>query len=308
MSLPSSGPMSLSMIAQEFGGTPPHSLSQYYRGGGLVPNSPNNTSIPTSGPIGLSNFYSTSRRVYIPIVFSSTTLNVDLMNYVGSSYVAGISDIAVTINSGVVIGSSSISAYAMYIRNFSSGDTVTIYNNGYIVGKGGDAGIGTTRYGTGNLVGRVSGWDGGAGGPALYSRSNVAIINNGIIGGGGGAGGTRFLDATWYYYPSSLNETASGGGGAGYNYGQIVQSTPVGSSGTTQATLGSLLYGGTGGVVKDIGYVYGGPGGSLGYNGSDLYEYYGDAYVWGGAAGLAVDGNSYINWSNLGDVRGARIN
>lgn len=57
MALPNSGPMSLAMIRNEFGGGNPVSLSQYYRGGGRVPNTPANAAVPTAGPIRLSNFY-----------------------------------------------------------------------------------------------------------------------------------------------------------------------------------------------------------------------------------------------------------
>ena len=39
------------------GGSTPHSLSEYYKGGGLVGNHANNPNIPTSGTISFSNFY-----------------------------------------------------------------------------------------------------------------------------------------------------------------------------------------------------------------------------------------------------------
>ena len=57
MALQSSGTISLNDIAGEFGGSTPHSLSEYYRGGGNVPNSTANNSIPTSGQISFSQFY-----------------------------------------------------------------------------------------------------------------------------------------------------------------------------------------------------------------------------------------------------------
>lgn len=57
MALPSSGTISLSMIASEFGGSTPHSLSEYYRGGAYVVNHAGTSNIPTSGQIALSNFY-----------------------------------------------------------------------------------------------------------------------------------------------------------------------------------------------------------------------------------------------------------
>lgn len=39
MALQTTGPISLSDIAAEFGGSPPHKLSEYYRGGPFVPSS-----------------------------------------------------------------------------------------------------------------------------------------------------------------------------------------------------------------------------------------------------------------------------
>ncbi len=48
MPLPSSGTISLSSIALEFGGTAPHSISEYYRGGAFVANTLINAAIPTS--------------------------------------------------------------------------------------------------------------------------------------------------------------------------------------------------------------------------------------------------------------------
>lgn len=39
MTLPASGALSLSQLAAEYGGTAPHSLSEYYRNGPYVPNS-----------------------------------------------------------------------------------------------------------------------------------------------------------------------------------------------------------------------------------------------------------------------------
>ena len=50
MALQSSGTISLNDIA-ELSGSTPHSLSEYYRGGGNVPNSTANNNIPTSGQI-----------------------------------------------------------------------------------------------------------------------------------------------------------------------------------------------------------------------------------------------------------------
>lgn len=73
MPLPTSGTITIANIADEFGGTVPHNLSEYYRGGGLVPNISANTSIPTSGTISLSNFYGTTAKVCYLIRYGSNT-------------------------------------------------------------------------------------------------------------------------------------------------------------------------------------------------------------------------------------------
>lgn len=70
MAIKSSGPLGLyADIANEFGGERPHSLSEYYRNGLLVPNSSVNNNVPTTGPISFSNFYNATR-------FFTTTTNV----------------------------------------------------------------------------------------------------------------------------------------------------------------------------------------------------------------------------------------
>ena len=60
MTLPSSGAISINSLVGEYGGSAPHSLSEYYKGGGLVGNHANNPNVPTSGTISLSNFYGAS--------------------------------------------------------------------------------------------------------------------------------------------------------------------------------------------------------------------------------------------------------
>ena len=59
MSLQTSGAIKLSQIASEFGGSGPHKLSEYYRGGDNVKDAGLNTSagIPQSGTIKIKNFY-----------------------------------------------------------------------------------------------------------------------------------------------------------------------------------------------------------------------------------------------------------
>ena len=56
MTLQSSGAISLANIASEFGGSTPHSLSEYYGVAGGV---------PSSGTISMSQFYGTSSPAYV---------------------------------------------------------------------------------------------------------------------------------------------------------------------------------------------------------------------------------------------------
>lgn len=64
MPLPASGAISMSQLRTEFGGTAPDSLSEYYRGGGLVPDVPDNAAVPTSGTIKLTDFYNATARTF----------------------------------------------------------------------------------------------------------------------------------------------------------------------------------------------------------------------------------------------------
>lgn len=57
MTLQSSGAISINDLVGEYGGSAPHALNEYYKGGGLVGNHSNNPNVPTSGTISLNNFY-----------------------------------------------------------------------------------------------------------------------------------------------------------------------------------------------------------------------------------------------------------
>ena len=57
MTLQSSGAISINDLVGEYGGSTPHALNEYYRGGSLVDNHSNNGNVPTSGTIDLQDFY-----------------------------------------------------------------------------------------------------------------------------------------------------------------------------------------------------------------------------------------------------------
>lgn len=149
---------------------------------------------------------------------------------------------------------------------------LTLVINGRVLGRGGDAQA---------LIVNAE-----AGGTAIYTRYPIAIDNQGTIGGGGGGGG--------FGSSSPFPIEAGGGGGAGYPPGSgSVGVIANGQDGTT--TSGGL------GGAQGTAYV-GGNGGGLGQAGQST------TYGTGGAAGLAVDGDSYVTWTNLGTVHGARVN
>lgn len=57
MPIQTSGTIRITDIVNEFGGSAPHNMSEYYRGGSRVPNIPANNNVPTSGRINLADFY-----------------------------------------------------------------------------------------------------------------------------------------------------------------------------------------------------------------------------------------------------------
>lgn len=56
MPLPSAPPITSEMIRQQYGGSLPFRIQDYYRGGARVPNTAGNSAVPTSGVISLYDF------------------------------------------------------------------------------------------------------------------------------------------------------------------------------------------------------------------------------------------------------------
>jgi len=63
MAVTSSVPIDITDLANEFGGDLPHSLTEYYRNGGLVPTNSTTGSIPTEGEISLKAFLGTTNTI-----------------------------------------------------------------------------------------------------------------------------------------------------------------------------------------------------------------------------------------------------
>ena len=126
MALQSSGAISLNDIATEFGGSTPHSLSEYYRDGGLVTS--NNTSVPTSGTISIGNFYGAAD--LITETASNNQTNIVLSSVFGSNWAANTAK-RYHVPSGVNLGGTN--THAVH-ANSGMGGTLEILVNGTITG------------------------------------------------------------------------------------------------------------------------------------------------------------------------------
>lgn len=283
MALPVSGPLSLSQIQTEFGGSNPVSLSEYYRGGGLV--TTNNTGVPTSGTISISNFYGTVRQ----FAFTNSTnysTPQDLRTLAINAGWNG-SDALLVTNNGIISSNTTASPSLTISGSFPNG--VQFVNNSIIVGMGGAGG---------NTV-----ENGYPGGTALAVGAAVTITNNGTLAGGGGGGG-----AGLYWVWNGLNRSTPGSGGAsGYTPAAGGGGGPNTQGAPSQGPDGNGLYSspgpsqnwGWGGRASSPG-GWGGAWGTAGDAGGGVdgaYNYSGYA---GGAGGAAVTGNGFITWVATG--------
>jgi len=317
MALQSSGRITLKEIAAEFGGDAPHGLKEYYRGGAYTTS--NNTNVAVSpNLIGLKQFYGAKGEVSFTI--SSSQQEMNLSTYLTAQGWDGSAPVNVTINSGVYIWSDNTSVGGLTIPSSMNG-LVTITNNGYIIGRGGDAG-------------------GNDGGPALVNNATGVTLTNAsgayIAGGGGGGGnsvsggGAGGGNAYGPYGSRSggaigqAGQVGNGGGnayhgGSGGNYydaGSSSLSYPIGSGG------GRILssVGADGGGVCNTGpYGYGGGAGGVGNNAGSkgcTVNGTGGGGGWGaaggtggsaagGAGGAAISGTAIANYTNNGTVYGS---
>ena len=197
MTMNSSGPISL-------GGTTAGQSIEIENGGpGTAQISLNDTAVRTlagvpSGAIIMpTNFYGKSNTVTLNLTISSNTYNYDVYANASASpsYVAGKTNVTVTISPGIYVGSTSTGTYALSVpSSFSPTDNVTIVNNGSILGMGGKGGTGANSVEP--SMGGPAGPNGpgGTGGNAIYVNRPTTITNNGSVysGGGGGGGGSSW--------------------------------------------------------------------------------------------------------------------
>ena len=224
------------------------------------------------------------------LIFDAAILDVDLRAIHDSLYpepeVSDTFTLRVYIETNVVVGASTTGNAAMDVGTWPAGVTVEVYNNGRIQGAGG-------KGGNAALNG-VAAEAGSPGGLALYTRKAITLDNlsGKIYGGGGGGGGGAIKE--------SGKNAGGGGGGAGYVGGA---GGNAGNKGDSEGAPGTLDAGGLGGIATTSAAWSGGNGGGPAEAG--LKPGGGGA---GGAPGGAIDGNSYITFTALGDIKGTRIN
>jgi hypothetical protein len=182
MSLQPSGVIALSDIEGEFGGSTPTSVSEYYRGGGLVTS--NNTGVPETGQISISDFYSASglATIYEQVLTGSGTF---------TPLYAGVPAIIQIGGGGGSSGNScsnngqdySIYGFRSYRSGAGAGDSIFVadisdFNGGtYTQGAGGRG----YTFSTGGFDAR-NGYNGGA----SYFNSPANSPWNITAGSGGG--------------------------------------------------------------------------------------------------------------------------
>jgi hypothetical protein len=333
MAIQASGAVSISQVQTEFGGVNPISLSEYYRNGAYIPSGA--TSVPTSGAIGISDFYGTSNSYGFSI--AANTLNADVRALAITDGWDASTPLLVTVNAGVWCYSNTTSTGGMVLAGSFPGG-VTIVNSGNIIGMGGGANT--------------------AGGPALQitTSDTVNVTNNSgafIAGGGGGGGGSYTYTSVGS--PGTLTGYTGGGGAGqsgafgdtssrtgGYGYGGIYTDSTIGhscsgSTNTTDTRVAVLSrgygYGGGGGSGAHAGgtsFVYtsgacagrlqaswwrqGGAtggraltGGSTGTASGNAGGFWGQAGGSGGGAGGAAISGTYVGYTNNGTVYGAIV-
>jgi hypothetical protein len=219
-------------------------------------------------------------RVVIPLTISANTNNYDIYTNRGPTYQSGTSDITLTINPGVFVGGGAPGAAALSLPNaFSPADTITIINQGVVIGKGG--------------AGGANSLSGSGGGTAFSTQRSVSIDNQGTFagGGGGGGGGADGVQSR----PGKqggpiLRPGGGGGGGAGVNGG-------AGGPGTGTSFAGTDSAGGAGGTAISPG-TPGGTGGGRGAAGVTAGNI-------GGPAGAYATGTPFITWTQTGTRQGS---
>jgi len=219
MTIQASGVITLQDIQDEFGGSHPISLSEYY----------GSDTVPASGQISLSDFYGTQS------AFSfNVTTGIDGASTLSTLATAagwdGTVPIVMTVNAGVHIRSMSASTPSLTMDVANS----VLINNGAIFGRGGNTNSGAGGHAisitaSGTTVTNNSGAfiAGGGAGQSAYNTAS----SNGSTTGGFTVGGGVTPNVTYGY--CTITGTVQGGTGGPQGGGGVVPATTYVSGGCT---------------------------------------------------------------------------
>jgi hypothetical protein len=238
---------------------------------------------------------------------STNQQEINLATWATANGWNGASAATITINSNVYIWSDSTATPALTTGNFPAG--LTIINNGYIIGRGGNGGALTTNGNAGgnglslscnasinNTNGVVAGGGGGGAGSA-------AVVGGGGGGQGGGSGGSN--GGTGGVGGSVGSSGANGTGTSGGGGGRVIPGSTLAGPVVPPATFGFGNSGGGTGGGGGIASVTCGSGGAAGVAGNSISG--GGAWAAGGGGGFgAAGGNSYLN-SYVGGAAGKAV-
>lgn len=149
------------------------------------------------------------------------------------------------IESGVVVGSSSISTPGIDTGLWPAGATVTLINEGFIVGKGGDgAGVAGSPVAT-------------SGGDAINLQHDMTLTNLGVVGGGGGGYSGDYINIgsisrpyiVWTSGGGAGNDTGTNGG---YGFAPSLESGGQSLGGALGETPSNSAYGTSGSAGKAV--------------------------------------------------------
>ena len=218
------------------------------------------------------------------VTLTTNQTNLDLRSYAVSAGWDEASALEFIIDNGVIVSgdTQNNSTAALTVSGTFPGG-VTVVNNGFIVGRGGDGGRG------GDNVNPFGG-DGTTGGRAVLVSSAATFDNLGTIAGGGGGGGGG---------GDSRGVNQIGGGGGGGQSGLIDSLGGPATSPASPGEDGTFSAAGLGGLPAGAGGE-GGDGGDWGSAGQPGVD--GNDGIGGfpGFAGQAISGNSNITWITTG--------
>jgi hypothetical protein len=213
MTINSTGPLSLA------GTTVGQSIEIELGGNGTTQISLNDANVRTllasaTGAVAMSSAYGKSNASVASYTFTTSTQNASLNVATLSGYSAGKTTITITVNSGVYLWSNSTGTAGLTLTGGTTGDTINLVNNGYIIGMGGNSSL--------------------PGGTALSIGYPTSITNSSYIAGGGGGGGGCGTAVGGLNYGA-----ATGGGGAGGGSGGTTNHGTAGGSGGSIGASGS---------------------------------------------------------------------